>query len=72
MELRRVGLKQLVNELIREGLRAQQTGGAQPTAPFSVVAHQGGFAAAVDVAQLNRLADELEVDDFLHEVARAR
>lgn len=63
--------KEVVNATLRRGLR----GGEKPALSlprFEVKAKACGFRAGVDILRLNQLNDELEVEDFQHELAAAR
>lgn len=61
--------KAVVNEAIRVGLSALRGPGAVTAEPFAIEARHRGFRPGVDVARLNQLADELEVEDFTNEMA---
>lgn len=64
--------KEVVNEMLRRGL-ARGAEPAEPLPPFRVEAKARGFRPGVDVYGLNRLNDELEIDDFRREASqRAR
>jgi hypothetical protein len=64
--------KQVVNETLRQGL-ARGAEPAEPLPPFRVEPKACGFRPGVDVYGLNRLNDEIEIDDFRREVSqRAR
>lgn len=61
--------KQVVNETLRKGL----TEGDAPSPtlpPFRVEPKACGFLPGVDVFRLNRLNDELEVEDLRRELQR--
>ncbi len=65
---RKASLKRVVNERLRVGF------GLRPRAKrakFRVEPHDSGFAAGVDPARLNQLADELEAEESVRK-ARAR
>ena len=51
-------LKQVVNALLREGLRSRPT----PATRYRVTPHKLGMRAGYDPTRLNRLADELATD----------
>ena len=57
-------LQQVVNETLRLGI-AQTPQGADAKQPFRVKPNNSGLAEGVDPLHLNRLIDELEVEDFL-------
>lgn len=62
--------KGVVNATLRKGLR----GGEKPAAQlprFEVKAKACGFRAGVDILRLNQLNDELEIEDFQHELTAA-
>lgn len=59
--------KEVVNETLRRGL-AQGAEPAPALPPFRVVPKACGFRPGVDVYGLNRLNDELEIDDFRREL----
>ena len=65
---RRTAFKAALNELVRRGLGAAERPAGKRR--FVVRPHAGGSRAGVDPAKLNQLADELETQDFLHEVRR--
>lgn len=67
--LRGESFKKVVNETIRRGL----TSGDKPVdrlPRFEVEPKACGFRAGVDVARLNQLTDELELEDFASELVR--
>lgn len=58
-----LSLKQIVNLLLREGLRSsRQNPGARP---YRTKTHRLGLRPGFDAARLNQLVDELEVDERL-------
>ena len=57
-------LQQVVNETLRLGI-AQTPKRADAKPPFRVKPNNSGLAEGVDPLHLNRLIDELAVDDFL-------
>ncbi|MDE0678587.1 MAG: antitoxin [Acidimicrobiales bacterium] len=59
--------KQIVNDVLRCGLRPET---AHPAEPYSVRTHSTGFAPGVDPLRLNQLVDELEVEAYLEKEAR--
>jgi len=63
--------KEVVNSTLRRGLRS----GEKPLPPlprFVVESKPRGFCAGVDILHLNRLYDELEVEEFLRKEADRR
>lgn len=62
---RRLGLsfKEVVNDAIRRGLSTGERPESQPM-PFVVEPSACGLRPGIDPAGLNRLLDELEVEDF--------
>jgi hypothetical protein len=54
--------KEVVNSTLRRGLHSKEKG-SQP-AKFKVTPKAYGFRPSVDVRHLNRLNDELEIEDF--------
>ena len=65
----RRSFKSVVNEVVRDGLNA----GAQMTAdrsPLTIEAEHRGFRPGIDVAKLNQLVDELEIDSFEESIQR--
>jgi len=54
--------KDIVNEVLRRGLGAQEPV-AGKTAPFRVDTFRSGFRAGVDPLRLNQLVDDVEVRD---------
>ena len=67
--LERQTFKAVVNEAIRAGLSALSRPEAAAAGPFTIEARRRGFRPGIDVARLNQLADELEVEDFTDELA---
>lgn len=61
MEQRRQSFKQVVNDAVRRGLRAETSG---PVAPFVVEARPMGLRSGVDPAYLSDLDDELEIERY--------
>ena len=57
-------LQQVVNETLRLGI-AQTPKGADAKPPFRVKPNNSGFVEGVDHLHLNRLIDELAIDDFI-------
>ena len=56
-----LSLKQVVNLLLREGLRSsRQKPGAKP---YRTKTHELGLRPGFDATRLNQLVDELEVDE---------
>ena len=51
-------LKQVVNALLREGLRS----GQRPATRYRVAPHKLGMRAGYDQTRLNQLVDELETE----------
>jgi hypothetical protein len=63
--------KMVVNETLRKGLRR----GDKPSPPlprFVVKSKPCGFRAGIDILHLNRLYDEIEIEDFLRKEAARR
>lgn len=61
--------KSVVNTAVRRGL--EQSGKPAPRLPRFVVEPKAcGFRAGIDPNKLNRLADELEIEDFQRELLR--
>lgn len=59
---RQVGFRQVVNDLLRNGLQAEQT---RPAArPYAGPTFRSGLRPGIDPGRLNQLADELEVESF--------
>lgn len=54
--------KEVVNATLRRGLRGEKTAHRLPR--FKVEPKACGFRPGVDVLRLNRLNDELELEDF--------
>lgn len=67
----RLSFKAAVDAVLRRGLAAQATAFGDAD-PFVVRPHAGGFRAGVDVARLNQVVDQLELQDFAREAARDR
>jgi len=59
--------KQVVNEILRRGLRSEN---AAPPEPFRVRPLNCGLQPGIDPLRLNQLGDELEVEAFLRKQAR--
>jgi lipid-binding SYLF domain-containing protein len=62
--------KDVLNRAIREGLAGSSR--TVMAKPFTVRAREMGLRAGIDAGALNRLADELEVEDFLERQGRKR
>lgn len=60
---RRVSFKTIVNETLRRGLRDL---GVEEEPPYEVDAFDSAFRPGVDPEHLNRLLDELEIEDGVH------
>jgi hypothetical protein len=60
---RGLSFKQALNDLIRRGLRSSTRQDA--VTRYTVEPHSGGFRPGIDPGKLNRLVDELEVEDFI-------
>lgn len=65
MRRNRSSFKKEINEAIRAGLSGQ----IAPQKPFKVKARPMGLRAGINPADLNKLADELEVEAFLERSA---
>ncbi|MBK9035795.1 MAG: antitoxin [Myxococcales bacterium] len=65
---RGLSFKQVLNDLIRQGLSRRPSPGAQLR--YQVEPHRGGFRPGVDPGKLNQLVDQLEVEDFVAEARR--
>ncbi len=61
--------KQVVNDLLRRGLRPD---GATPSEPYRIRPLNCGLQPGIDPLRLNRLNDELEVEAFLQKEARTQ
>ncbi len=61
-------LNQVINLLLREGLRKDQ----RPAARYRVTPHKLGMRAEYDQTRLNQLVDELETDAYREREARRR
>ncbi len=59
--------KQVVNDVLRYGLRPDTS---EPAEPYRVRTHSTGFAPGVDPLRLNQLVEELETEAYLHKEAR--
>jgi hypothetical protein len=59
--------KEVVNETLRRGLRAEKPASRLPR--FAVKAKACGFRSGVDLLHLNQLNDELEMEDFQRKLA---
>ncbi len=59
--------KQVVNEILRKGLRPER---ATLSEPYRVQPLNCGLQPGVDPLRLNQLSDELEVEAFLQKEAR--
>ena len=59
--------KDVVNETLRSGLRAEKPVSRLPR--FEVHAKARGFRSGVDVLRLNQLSDELDAEDFQRKLA---
>ena len=59
---RQTGFRQVVNDLLRNGLLAEQM---RPVPrPYSCPTFRSGLRPGIDPARLNQLVDELEVESF--------
>lgn len=54
--------KQVVNEVLRRGIASGLSGPDWPK--FKVVPNNSGLVSGVDRLKLNRIIDQLEVEDF--------
>ena len=61
-------LKQVVNALLREGLRS----GPRPATKYHVTPHKLGMRAGYDPTRLNQLVDELAADAWREQQERLR
>jgi hypothetical protein len=68
---RRTSFKAALNTLLRRGLAAQEPA-VSPKRRFVVEPHSGRFKAAVDVAKLNQLVDQLEAEAFVEKTRAGR
>ena len=59
--------KQVVNDFIRRGM--SPSSGQNDRPPFQITPNKSGLKVGIDPRRLNQLADELEVEDFLHDSA---
>jgi len=59
--------KEVVNEALRRGLRAEKPTPRTPR--FEVKPKACGFRSGVDILHLNQLSDELEIEDFQRKLA---
>jgi hypothetical protein len=62
--------KEVLNRALREGLAASSP--RQKLDPYRVKARRMSLRAGIDPARLNRLADELDVENSLDKQGRAR
>jgi hypothetical protein len=60
--------KDVLNRAVREGLAAQAK--PQPGKPFRVRARKMGLRRGIDPGSLNRLVDEMDIEDFLERQRR--
>ncbi len=60
-------LKQVVNTLLREGLRSRP----RPATRYHVTPHKLGMRAGYDPTRLNQLADELATDAWRERLERS-
>ena len=61
MKQRGKGLKAIVNEALRRGLRSETVANRKP---FQVEAHDFGVLPGLDLDRMNQLVDELEAEQF--------
>ena len=66
---RRVPFRQVVNDLIRRGLKGGR-GGRRGPEPFVVDTFRSGFRAGVDPLRLNQLVDQLATEQAIDELRR--
>jgi len=67
----RTTFKVALNTLLRRGLAAGEPPGARRR-KFVVEPHSGKFKAGVDLAKLNQLVDQLDVEEFLKKASVKR
>ena len=70
MHRSRRSFKETLNTVLRDGLSGKPAGSRR--APFVVQARPMGLRPSVDPASFNKLADDLEVDEVITRVGRAR
>lgn len=63
----RRSMKSVVNDALRRAL-----GGSQEIPPYEVTVHHTGLRPGIDPAGFNRLVDELEDDELVEGIRRAR
>jgi len=68
MHDRRKSFKETLNDAIRSGLRAKPPSKIRPR--FVIKAHPMGLRPGIDPTGLNKLADDLEVDNVLAKSGR--
>ena len=66
---RHATIKQVVNEALRRGLRAEPK---SPRKPFRVIPWSSGLLPGIDPTKLNQLADEIDDQKFLEVLERSR
>jgi hypothetical protein len=69
MKERKVTLKQVINDTLREGLRSQSANG-RPAYKFKVRPHALGLLPGIDPNKLNQLASQLEDEAILEKMRR--
>jgi hypothetical protein len=67
----RTSFKVALNTLLSRGLASQEPR-QEPRSRFRVAPHSGGFKPGVDVAKLNQLVDQLDMDEFTRKHRRGR
>ena len=69
MERENASFKQVVNDALRRGLEVEVSKSAKP---FRVTAHSFGLRPGIDIHKLNQAADDLEIEAFRANAARAK
>jgi hypothetical protein len=72
MRRRQVRLKSVINDLLREGLRASENEPVRRRPAFKVEPHAFGFRAGIDLDRIGQFADELEDEQRLAGLAAKR
>lgn len=67
MAQKKCTLKQVVNEALRIGLSSPEK---EPKVRYTVEPYPLKFKAGIDPNKLNRLLDDLEVEEFVRKMAR--
>ena len=72
MEQRQQTLKAVVNEALREGLKAMMKSETRKRKPFVIVPYDFGFLPGIDLNKIGQYADGLEAEEILAKWQRGK